>query len=484
MLSGSTVLTDIVRKIEPEHFFNPIHRELYKNLLEMRKAELPIDLLTFSQWLRDRNLMAKLGGDHYITALSVDVLIPEYFYFHVDVLRRKYFDRQMLGLAKMARGKAFGADNEEAGAIVGELTKSLDRLRETAAKTGKIDLCDAVLYLNGNCPPMPAEIVYGLLHQGSKMVVGGTSKGRKTMALIDLAVSVATGSKWWGYSTKRGPVCYINFEIQEPFFWYRVNQVLERKGVDIPPGMLYAWNLRGRGEGIENLREEILGVLKQKPFVLNIIDPIYKALGDRDENRAGDVASMLNEIEKIAVETGAAVAFGAHYSKGNQALKESIDRIGGSGVFARDPDTILTMTAHEEDECFTVEGTLRNFPPMRPFVVKWDWPLFIRHDADPNMLKQARANPGQFKAKFHKEMLLDHLSVAQGMSAVDLRKIVDKRHGMSKSTFYNLKAELVEKRLAIERDGELWRATRADQSPTDSSGESPALESPLETQPF
>ena len=58
---------------------------------------------------------------------------------------------------------------------------------------------------------------------------------------------------------------------------------------------------------------------------------------------------MLNEIEALAVETGAAVAFGAHYSKGNQAGKEVIDRIGGSGVFARDPDSILNFTRHEEE---------------------------------------------------------------------------------------------------------------------------------------
>lgn len=38
---------------------------------------------------------------------------------------------------------------------------------------------------------------------------------------------------------------------------------------------------------------------------------------------------------RLTVETGAGVAFGSHFSKGNQIQKESIDRISGSGVFAR-----------------------------------------------------------------------------------------------------------------------------------------------------
>ena len=121
---------------------------------------------------------------------------------------------------------------------------------------------------------------------------------------------------------------------------------------------------------------------------LIIIDPIYKLLGLRDENKAGDIASLLNEIEALAVETGAAVAFGAHYSKGNQAGKEVIDRIGGSGVFARDPDSILNFTKHEENDCFTVDATLRNHPPIKPFVVRWEYPL---------MCADATLNPSELK---------------------------------------------------------------------------------------
>ena len=91
----------------------------------------------------------------------------------------------------------------------------------------------------------------------------------------------------------------------------------------------------------------------------------------------------------LAVATGAAVAFGAHYSKGNQSSKESIDRIGGSGVFARDPDSILNFTRHEQPDCFAVEMTLRNHPPQEPFVVKWEYPLFtVDATLDPQRLKR------------------------------------------------------------------------------------------------
>src|SRR5208282_4805856 len=96
-----------------------------------------------------------------------------------------------------------------------------------------------------------------------------------------------------------------------------------------------------------------------------------------------------NAVESLSVESGAAVAFGAHYSKGNQAGKEAIDRISGSGVFARDPDTILNFTRHEETDAFTVDATLRNFKPIAPLCVRWQYPLMRRDESlDPAKLKK------------------------------------------------------------------------------------------------
>jgi len=428
------------RSAKPGFFFNPCNRELYDTSLRFFTDNGKLDMIVLTEHLRDRGLLDKLGGAGYVTELftgpagigySVDMLD-----YYIQELREKWLRRQIL-VRSFSNAKA-AAENSELSEVMAKMRQDLEYLDRVA--TGNNVLADAVNFTNGKCPPLPPEIVYRLLHQGSKMIVGGTSKGRKTMALIDLAVSVATGSDWWGFRTRKGAICYINFEIQDPFFWYRVNEVCIAKEIAPDPGTFYAWNLRGRADGLDRLREQIVMVLKSRQFVLVIIDPIYKALGGRDENRAGDVAAMLNEVEKIAVETGSAVAFGAHYSKGDQSIKESVDRIGGSGVFARDPDTILTMTAHEKEHCFTVDATLRNFAPMQPFVVKWFWPTFERDsdDLDPKALKRQRGA----KAKYLPEDLMKHFTFSEPISITKLLKKPGVR-GMSKSTLYRLVDKLL-----------------------------------------
>lgn len=236
---------------------------------------------------------------------------------------------------------------------------------------------------------LPRELISGLLHQGSKMVLGGGSKTFKTWTLLDLALAVATGEPWLSFKTAKGRVLFLNFEIQSGFFQERLHAVAQAKGITFAKGQIDIWNLRGHATGYSLILPRIIERVKESGYALIVLDPVYKLYGNTDENSAGAVAQLLNAIESLAVISRAAVAFGAHYSKGNQAGKEAIDRISGSGVFARDPDSILNFTRHEEKDAFTVESTLRNFKPVEPFVVRWQYPLMrLAPDLDPTTLKK------------------------------------------------------------------------------------------------
>ncbi len=318
--------------------------------------------------------------------------------------------------------------------------------------------------LLSNPPPKPPEIVEGLLHQSCKMVVGGASKSNKTWVLLDLAISVAAGAPWWGFLTKPGRVLYVNLELGAAFFAERIKSVAAAKNVD-PSETLDVWNLRGHAADFDELLPKIIQRAGQQ-YSLIVLDPTYKLLGRRDENRAGDIASLLNGVERLAVETGAAIAFGAHFSKGNQAGKESMDRIGGSGVFARDPDTILTMTRHEQDGAFTVEPILRNHAPIKPFVIDWDFPLMKRDDnLDPTKLKQPKFGRAskykvddlvvQLAAQPHKSGR-KKAKAAAGLPTGAFQRRVCEEIGMSRGKFYELLKE-GEKQHRFKKEGDLWQ---------------------------
>lgn len=81
------------------------------------------------------------------------------------------------------------------------------------------ELIDAADFIAEPLDP-PAELIEGILHKGSKLAFGGSSKSFKTWSLLDVAISVATGADWLGHTTAQGKVLFLNFEIQ-PHAWQR-----------------------------------------------------------------------------------------------------------------------------------------------------------------------------------------------------------------------------------------------------------------------
>lgn len=239
--------------------------------------------------------------------------------------------------------------------------------------------------------PLPDELIKGVLYRGNKLVLGGGSKTFKTWTLFDLSVAIAHGLHWLGFETIQGRVLYVNFEIPPAFFQRRLKAILTKRELELQRAKLEIWNLRGHAGSHQILIPKLIDYAAKRNYSLIVLDPIYKLYGDLNENSASDVAKLLNSLEDLADSAGAAIAYGAHYSKGNQALKEAVDRISGSGVFARDPDSMLSFTKHEQPNSFTVDLILRNHTSIEPFVVTWDYPMFKRaNELDPEALKLPR----------------------------------------------------------------------------------------------
>lgn len=278
----------------------------------------------------------------------------------------------------------------------------------------------------------PDVLIEGILHRGGKLLLGGGSKAYKSWSLIDLALSLHAGVPWWGQECKPCKVLFINFEIQEWSFRNRLADVIKAKGLEGKVDDFATWTLRGYAADLTLIRPQIEKEIEGKGYQAVVLDPNYMLMGERDENNAGDMASLMNEFEALSVRHNLSVILSHHFSKGNKSGAESIDRFSGSGVFARNPDTLVVLTAHEEDEkSYTCDITLRNFPPVDSFVVQWHYPLFQANFAlNPDKLKK----PGAHKAVDDKRFLTEMGS--KQWQAGDLCRHIIGKLEVSESTFY------------------------------------------------
>lgn len=233
----------------------------------------------------------------------------------------------------------------------------------------------------GNPPPLAEEMISGVLRRGHKMLISSDSKSGKSFLLMNLALSIASGTPWLGFDVRKGRALYVNFEISSSSAIDRFINICKARGLpEQCTGDVEIWNLRGRACTLEEFVPRLLRKIKGDQLDTIIIDPIYKVIMG-DENNASDMGAFCNQFDRICEATGCSCIYAHHHSKGAQGGKKAMDRASGSGVFARDPDAQLDisqlMMEPEQREAlrpagfvkatpWRLEGTLREFENFDP----------------------------------------------------------------------------------------------------------------------
>lgn len=230
-----------------------------------------------------------------------------------------------------------------------------------------------------NAPELPPELISGILRQGHKMLISGSSKAGKSFLLMELCVALAEGKKWLSFQCKKSKVLYVNLEIDQPSCIRRFRDIYDALGYDkASMANIQMWNLRGKASPLSELVPKLVRRVKDMGLSAVIIDPIYKVIMG-DENNASEMGKFCNEFDKICSQTGCSAIYCHHHSKGAQGGKRAMDRASGSGVFARDPDAQLDIIQLEQSEHFSnmvsdhpdatawrIESSLREFANIKP----------------------------------------------------------------------------------------------------------------------
>ena len=440
----------------PESFDDLRYGTIANAAFNLHLSHRPVSLLTIQEELAKSQPKADLAEIFNFLKLQPMALTPGLLEWESEELWNAYSFRRKATLYHEA-SEAMISSPDQAESIDRHVRRALLDLDARKNGDGLPEIVCARNLLATQLP-IPHLLIDGLLHQGSKLSLGGGSKTFKSWTFLSIAIAVATGTPWLGRPTTRAKVLIVNFEIAPVWMQFRLETLCRAGDLYPEPGWLDLWNLRGHSAPHSLIIPKIIARAKSLGYGLVIIDPSYKLIGSGDENSASDVGAMMNSFELITTETTAAVAFGAHFAKGNAAQKEAIDRISGSGVFARDPDSILTFTPHERPDCFTVEATLRNLPHLEPFVVQWAFPQFIiQPDLNPSDLKKRSGRPKSFS----NDAVLDLLKDAS-LSTKDWQTQAQTELGISRSLFYTIKDQLyTSERIIKSRINGLWTSVNA-----------------------
>lgn len=440
--------------LTPAHLYSPQNSEIFNVMLRLHRSKLPVEVPVIAEELKSSttfigvNLPLKLVGLSSLiaTTAQADYFIGKVVEFHTR--------REIILAANASVEEAYNY----AGGDLTELTTSLKRRVEFAISGRPTDSWPATESIADLCAKpiaLPPVLIEGIMYGGaSTMLISGPSKSHKTFTAFDVAISISTGTDWIGFKTTKNIVLYLNLELQRFAAYQRFRDICRARGI-APPASLHLLNLRGQKVTLDNLQRWLGERIEQTGAKVVCIDPHYKvsSVSGMEENSNDDQGNLLASMENICASHAASLILTHHFAKGDASSKNAIDRASGGGVFARWGDVMMTFTPHKEgDDYMTVEMSLRNFAPIKPFVVHWICPRWVRDDENlnPSDLKTSRGP----KEKNKPENALNALG-DQTLTYTQWEKAT----GMTESTFKRKKISLIDDGL-VEQIGILYRRTK------------------------
>ena len=223
--AGNTPLPPYISKLiqnAPESFADPRAGQIAVTVRTMRQTGEPVNIVT-------------TGEKHlpFLTFISTELANAGMPLESAEFYAAQCWQAYQVRRAKSIFGEAFEnltSSPEQARIIIERARAALDAVTSETSN-GLPELIDAADFLAAPLES-PLELVAGILHRGSKLAFGGSSKSFKTWCLLDLAISVATGADWLGRRTAQGKVLFLNFEIQPHAWQRRIAAVARAKGVE------------------------------------------------------------------------------------------------------------------------------------------------------------------------------------------------------------------------------------------------------------
>jgi hypothetical protein len=180
-------------------------------------------------------------------------------------------------------------------------------------------------------------LIEDFMVRGEPMIIGGASKSLKTSVALEMALSIATGTKFLDEFEVKGrqSVMFVSGESGEGTLQDNLRMMAQAKGLD-------AWDLRDLHIAFKlpklddpNCVEDLVSEMREKAISIMFIDPLYRSL--RVGDSASNVYAMGAQLDLIAERIHAAgitVVLLHHFRKQGKNYSEQpeLEDLSQSGV--------------------------------------------------------------------------------------------------------------------------------------------------------
>ncbi|OUM93694.1 MAG: replicative DNA helicase [Thermobacillus sp. ZCTH02-B1] len=144
ILLDSDALVTAMERLRPEDFYQPVHRMIYETMIELGEAGRPIDLVTLTAALQDKQRLEEAGGVDYLSKLLGVVPTAANVDYYARIVEEKALLRRLIRTAtEIVREGYEGAD--DVGRLLNEAEQRIFEISSRRTDSGFVSIRDVLM---------------------------------------------------------------------------------------------------------------------------------------------------------------------------------------------------------------------------------------------------------------------------------------------------------------------------------------------------
>jgi replicative DNA helicase len=201
---GSLLIDDkelLTLNLEPTDFYRDEHQEIFEAMLKLAKKEIPIDIISVSEELKEKGKLEFIGGESYLMQLASSMPNAVNVSYYARIVKKNSIARQMMTKGEKIFDLANSLELDEARKIAGEIVlmneNTIDKpFSETFNEEDFQRLSETKRFHSKNLQTLT---FYMPFMRGENIYIAGKTSTGKTQLALNLALSFLEEGAMVGY---------------------------------------------------------------------------------------------------------------------------------------------------------------------------------------------------------------------------------------------------------------------------------------------